>query len=226
VMVGVNEPDLSEVTPGIHRLEAEKILGERLWHVGVADGLSYNIYQYEVGQPARPIFGAVSYVMTFLSLGVMERVMSDGLNFGPVKQVAVGYDGKDRVVSVSRSWSIESTIVGPCRRQRYLLPTDSGVPDATRPGSATGFYASLPSSLKGSARVKATVNGQKLQRKNVMLPPGRHEVSYGGRVAIVDLLPGRHYRLERKSVMGHERSRPFLWIEDIDSREVLHCILP
>lgn len=224
-MVGVGEPDLAQINPGLQRSAAEKILGERLWHVGAADGLTYDIYQYQKEQSARPILGLVVLGLDFLSLGSLE-LMDHPHDFRPAEQVAVAYDNQGRVVFVSKPWTVSDT--GPCRRQRYLIPEGSGVPASTCPVPVKDLSGAALNSaiLEDDDQDIETIDGHVPEEDVMELPPGRHEVDNHGVVATVEFFPGRRYRVEHEHFYGYARYRPFIFIEDVDSRETLVCINP
>ena len=233
--IGIDGPDFTKIKPGTQRIDAEKILGKRLWHVGVADGLNYDIYQFEAEQNADPMLGAIILGLDFISLGSFELELNDPLNFMRVKQVALAYDDQDRVAYVSNPWLLDKE-VGPCRRQRYLLQL-AGVTTKPRPEPLTGLALSSPSNAKldmdipWNEKIVASVDGHELEDSSVELPSGHHEVKVdydGGRTdtATVELLPGRFYRLKLKKIYGYARMHPFYLIEDVNSGEVLHCVPP
>lgn len=225
--VGVSEPNLTEIKPLDRRSDAEKILGERLWHVGVADGLTYDIYQFESEQPPRPILGVGAIVMDFITLGLFELSMHPR----EAKQVAVAYDSQERVVFVSKLWPVIPD--GPCRRQRYLIPADSGVPVTASPKPVTGLARSTPN----TARLESgdwslfgwypiSVDGHEFKEKVIELPSGNHEIRYFGFVTAAELLPGRVYRLKTESFFGYKKSKPFFFIEDVNTGEAVQCVPP
>jgi len=229
--IGVSEPNLTEIKPFDRRSDAEKMLGERLWHVGVADGLTYNIYQFESDQPPRPMLAVGAIVMDIITVGLFELSVQPR-NLTEAKQVAVAYDRKERVVFVSKPWPIMS--VGPCRRQRSLIPADSGVPVTARPEPVVGLARSTPSTAKlGLMKhlfgwYPVSVDGREFKGNVIELPSGNHEISsrYWGSFATVELLPGRVYQLKTENYYGYKKSKWFFFIEDVISSEVLQCIPP
>ena len=231
VMFGVSEPNLAEIKPGSQRSDAEKVLGKRLWHVGVADGLTYDIYQFESEQPTRPMIGVGVLFADIITLGELELSVHPQ-DLTPAKQVAVAYDVQGRVDFVSKPWPVEA--VGPCRRQRSLLPADSGVPATVRPGSISGSSGSRENVSKLDVDVwgiprwmmVVSIDGNEFKGNVIELPPGHHEIIYHGRPATVELLPGRRYRLGREHFFGYKKANSFYFIEDVDSREILHCVPP
>jgi len=240
-MVGVGEPDFTKIQPTHSRTQVEQVLGKRLWRAGNANGFTYDIYQYKAGQRARPVTGTAVLAFDVISFGLFEYNVADAKKYAPVKQVAVSYDEHDRVQSVSPPWSVNQ--VGPCRRSRNLIPPNSAVPATARPSPLPGL--SGPSgglaSLEVEHRIHAQVDGVKLEKRTIQLPPGLHAVSfstvlggsilygsmsisYDGHFADVELMPGRQYRLKTTRLYGGYRSREdFFWIEDVESGEVLAC---
>lgn len=230
-MFGVNEPNLAELKPGTNRSEVEKNLGERLWHVGVAEELTYDVYQFESEQPAKPISGVLILAFDFFLLGGPELGYHPR-DLNPAKQVAVAYDSLDQVVFVSKPWSVEF-VRGPCRRKRSLLPADSGVPATARPKVVIELAGSTPSTARmemdfwdpwGVAIIR--VDDYEYNKKSIELSPGSHKVEIYGPGETIELLSGRIYRIKNESFVGYERSHPFRFIEDVESREVLQCVPP
>lgn len=229
ILVGVREPDLADVKPGIPRADAEKILGDRYWHVGTGDGLTYDIYQYEQEKAPNPLLAAIGLGVDYITVGLLELCLSvsDLEDFELSSQVVVAYDAQDLAVFVSKPW--EALFVGPCRRQRQAVPANSGVPANVRPSPQKGLAVSKPDFAKFDDKIRAveTIDGRVPEEYVVELPPGRHLIRYyHGDVAEVELMPGRLYRLTRKSYCGYARSNPFYYLEDVDSGEVLHCNAP
>lgn len=232
VMVGISEPNLAEIKPLDKRSKAEKILGKRLWHVGVADGLTFDIYQYEEDKPPRPSLGVLVLVMEFITFGIGElQDKQPPWLLTPVKQVAVAYDGQDRVVFVSTPWPVEA--VGPCRRQRYLIPADYGVPVTASPEPLIGLARSTPNTAKLELQghlfgwYPVSVDGHEFKEKVVELPSGKHEISDRGVVANVELMPGRLYRMNSKLFSEYNKKSKWIhFIEDVNSGEALHCVPP
>jgi hypothetical protein len=241
-MVGVREPDLTRIQPGDPRSQAERMLGKRLWRPGSAEGLTYDVYQYEAGRPAEPLWGTAVLILDVYTLGMAELPAADARKFAPVKQVAVAYDEQDRVRLVSQPWQVPGGTFEPCRRMRSVLPADSGVPSTAHPSPTDRppGVALEVAILELDSPIHATIDGRKVEGSVVELPPGRHTVDYqaslGGSVmygatvlsrygsAEVELLPGRLYRLKHKRFYGWPRKRAdIFWIEDVDSGETLHC---
>lgn len=244
LMVGVSEPDLTKIQPSDERAHVERMLGERLWRLGLADGLTYDIYQYKASQPTRPGWGAVALGLDVLSLGIMEFNVRDAMKARPVKQVAVAYDEQDRVRFMSQPWGV--AVVGPCRRMRSLVPADSGVPSTVRPSPIAHPVgsASEVAILELDRQVHVMVDGREIEGHVVELPPGGHDVDYSavlggshlyGAVLLpynetfgyVELLPGRRYRVERERFYpGYRQRADVFWIEDVGSGETLKCDWP
>ena len=244
VIVGVREPDLTSIQTGDQRSRVESMLGKRLWRPGLADGLTYDIYQFEAGRPARPLFGAMGLGLDVLSMGIMEFNTKDLRKFAPAKQVAVAYDEQDRVRFVSPPWLVKTD--GPCKRLRSHLPADSGVPSTARPSPGVHLdgSASEVATLELDSQIQVTIDGRKIEGRVVELPPGRHTVDYsaalGGSIlygaillsyddilADVELVPGRRYRLKRDRLYpGYQQRADVFWIEDVESGETLHCAWP
>jgi hypothetical protein len=232
-MVGVREPDPTRIKADDQRSQVEKTLGERLWRAGSADGVTYDIYQYEAARPADPGHGAAHILGDILTLGATAAQRADAKALSaPFKQVAVAYDERDRVRFVSRPWSVGSP--EPCRRMRSLLPVDSGVPSNARPsplaertGSASGS-TTLTWSWGNRGLVKA-IDGHKPEERVVELRPGLHKVELAAylnkEVVDVELLPGRRYRVNAESfIPGGGTGLDVTWIEDVESEEVLACV--
>jgi hypothetical protein len=224
MIVGVHEPNLSRIQPTDQRSQVEKTLGERLWRAGSADGLTYEIYQYEEARPAHPILGTIGLGLDVLSFGVLEAEAGDARQlFAPVKQVAVTYDDQDRVVSLSRPWSVDA--VGPCRRMRSLLPADSGVPPTAQPAPRADRTASASrvATLKFAWLDRGfvmSIDGRKPEARVLELAAGLHKVND----AAVELLPGRLYRMKSDLFIPQPgESVTIVWIEDTESGETLHC---
>ena len=226
MMVGVSEPDLTKIQPSDQRSQAEKTLGERLWRAGLANGVTYDIYEYEAAQPARPFWGMGMGVAEALTFGSAEMELHNRRKmFCPFKQVAIAYDAQDRVLFVSRPWSVVAP--PPCRRMRSLLPADSGVPSTARPSLAADRpdSASKVAILKlGRAGTNVTIDSFEPEGRLVELTPGLHKVNY----ADVEILPGREYILQHEEFFIEAGDRTYervFWIEDIDSGETLYCSL-
>lgn len=225
-MVGVNEPDLEKIGIGVPRAAVEKTLGKCLWYVGEADGLSYNIYQFENEKPAKPVSGVLIMGLDYITLGTMELGLRHSRDFGQAKQVAVAYDHKNQVAFVSKPWPAQD--IGPCRRQRFLIPKDSGIPTTAHPAPLIGLNDSvLNTAILDDADLEVkTIDGHVPEEAIIELQPGHHKVKHHGYVATVEFFPGRHYRMDHESFYGVARSRPFYFIEDVDSRETLMCLNP
>jgi hypothetical protein len=165
-----------------------------------------------------------------LSLGIMEYNMIDVMKADPVKQVAIAYDEQDRVRFVSQPWPVIRT--GPCRRMRSLVPANFGIPSTVRPSPMAHPVSSASdiAILELDSQIHA-IDGRKLEGRVIWksvvveLPPGHHTVNYSSAVlADVELLPGRLYRVKReRSYPGYQTRVDFVWIEDVDSGEILHC---
>ncbi len=225
VMVGVDEPDLAEIKTGSERIVVEKILGKRLWYVGVSDELSYDIYQYDKERPAEPLLGIAFLGLDVFTLGSLDLMAHPG-DFGHAEQVAVAYDNQDHVAFVSKPWPAQD--VGPCRRQRYQIPKDAGVPADTHPMPLQGLSgADLNTAVleDGDLEVEA-IDGQVPKEKVIKLLPGYREVKHHGYVATAEFYPGRHYRMEHEHFYGYEGYSPFIFIEDVGSRETSLCLNP
>jgi len=244
LMVGVSEPDLTKIQPADERSHVERMLGERLWRLGLADGLTYDIYQYKATQPARPVLGTVALGLDVLSLGIMEFNLRDAMKARPVSQVAVAYDEQDRVRFVSQPWDVAA--VGPCRRMRSLVPADSGVPSTIHPCPMAHRVSSASevAILELDRQLHVMIDGREIEGHVVELPPGRHAVDYSailggshlyGAVLLpydetfgyVEVLPGRLYRVKRERFYpGYRERADVFWIEDVDSGETLKCDWP
>jgi hypothetical protein len=202
-MVGVREPDLTRIKPDDQRSQVEKILGERLWRAGSADGVTYDIYQYEAARPADPGHGAAQLLQGILTFGATAAQRADAKAISaPFKQLAVAYDARDRVRFVSQPWSVNSP--KPCRGMRSLLPADSGVPSNARPSpladrtSSASESATLTWSWGNRGFVKG-IDGHKPEERVVELRPGLHKVQLAAYLneenVDVELLPSRRYRV-------------------------------
>ncbi|HXZ97377.1 MAG TPA: hypothetical protein VEG37_10100 [Burkholderiales bacterium] len=222
-MVGHSEPDPTKIQAGDTRDQAESVLGKRLWRPGSADGLTCDIYEYEVEQPADPASGALMLVLDVLSGGAPEFLALAGKNLTR-EQVVVAYDEQDRVRFVSKPWTVDGT-VSQCSRRRSLLPADSGVCSTARPspmdqpaGAASGVTV-----LELDRGVRAWVDGRKTEGRVVKLSPGHHTLNYPyGVSAEVELFPGRLYCLKTEE----HSSADLFWIEDVQSGETLRCDWP
>lgn len=243
-LIGIKEPDLTKIRPKNHRIQVERILGKRLWHLGTADGLTYDIYQYDAEHPARPVAGIFILGVDYFFLGMPEGVFHDSLTqFQDVKQVAVAYDEQDYVRFISKPWEVPAP--GPCRRMRCLLPADSNVPLDARPSPMVqeGGVVSETATLEIDKKIHVIIDGRKIEERVVELSPGHHAVSfsselggsfmlgsmslsYDGMSTDVELLPGRRYRVKTKRYHGWGTRADAFWIEDVDSGETLYCAWP
>lgn len=241
IMVGVSEPDLATIRQGDQRSHVEKTLGKRLWRVGSAGELTYDIYQYQKERPAQPFLGATGLFMDYITLGMMEGNLVDVKEFEPAKQLSVAYDEHDRVRFVSQPWFVRA--VGPCKRMRCVVPPDSGVPSAAGPLPVAGEFGTAPPPAipEVDRQIQVRIDGHQAEKRVVELPPGRHTLNYsaalGGSVMLgpmirsydgvfadVELLSGRLYRLKRDRFYPGVGIRvDIFWIEDADSGEVLQC---
>jgi hypothetical protein len=242
LMVGVREPDFGRIQIGGTRHQVEQVLGRRLWRAGSADSLIYDVYQYKTRRPAKPLWGVMALGFDVYSLGLTEFLFKDAGQFAPVKQVSVAYNEQNRVRFVSHTWLVPEDIVGPCRRMRALFPADSAVPPTARPTPTDRppGTASDVAILERNRAFHTRIDGHKLERRLVELPPGRHAVDFHASVygsilvgpmhrsydvsTEVELLPGRRYRLKsgRFYVWGGDRIDVF-WIEDVGSGETLQA---
>ncbi len=239
--LGVREPDLARIKPTVSRSEVEKTLEHPRWRAGSADGLSYDIYEYKSAQPPQRLAGVVTLGFDLFTLGLVEYNLADMVKNGPASQVAVAYDGDDRVRFVSRPWPVGPDTVGPCRSSRGLLPSDSGVPSTAHPSPQPGRASSV-ATLRVGRRPQVTLDVRKVDRHVVELPPGPYAMNCDVRTercvlcdasslfscnagyANTELLAGRVYRLRRTRLyFGFERE-DILWLEDADSRETVRCI--
>ena len=238
IATGVREPDLAKIQPGDPRSKVEQIREDTLWRADSAEGLVYNIYQFDRGQSPAPHWGAFMLLVDMYTFGLSELQQAGAHEqFGRVKQVAVTYDEEGRVQSVSAPWEVPEGVFGPCRRMRSLIPKDAGVPPSARPPLPDG--ATEATILEIDGRVEATVDGRKVEGRSVTLPPGHHRVDYEATVggsamlgpmstthrgsAEVELLPGRRYRLDTTRFRGWGARADLFWIEDVDSGETVFC---
>jgi len=236
IMRGATEPDFSKVQPADKRSHVESALGERLWRVGSADGVTYDIYQYEADRPAQPLRGAGFFVAEAITFGTEELELGLFRESWPIKQVAVGYDAQDRVRFVSSPWSVNAA--PPCRRMRSLLPSNSGIPSTAHPSPMAdpGAPASELAIVRigwGYRGIGLTVDGHKADKRVFELSPGHHKVNaeptsilHTGSDADVELFAGRFYSLKSDSYMTPSEFVDFYWIEDVDSGETIHCFDP
>lgn len=244
-MVGNSEPDLTRIQQNDPRSQVERIFDKRLWRPGSAEGLTYDVYQYEASRPPEPLWGIFVLGLSVYTLGMLELLqVGAGDETASVKQVVVAYDEQGRVRFVSEPWAVPEGKFGPCRRMRSVLPADSGVPSSAHPSPADGptGVALETAILELDGRIEATVDGRKVEGQTVELPPGRHRVDYqaslGGSVmsgpmfssydasAEVDLLPGRVYRMDTKRFYGASSRADLFWIEDVESGETVYCAWP
>lgn len=229
LMIGVSEPSLANIQLGDNRSKAEWILGKPLWRVGVADGLTYDIYQYPVARSAQPVLGAAGLVIDAFSLGMLG-LTSDPEEFEPVKQIGVAFDGEDRVRFVSMPWMV--SYPGACKRMRSNLPLNSGIPTTVKPipRANTINSSSTLATLELVSPTHAKLDGRGVDGPVIEISAGRHTLSYyefGNKsgfdftvVLDVEFLPGRIYRLDSKTFSSYTH---VAWVEDVDSGEVLQC---
>ena len=233
MLLGSNEPDLTKIALGGQRSQVEKILGKRLWNLGLEGGLTYDIYQYTASQQAQPIKGALLFGLDYLLLGLPEIAgsMDNDVDFDPVKQVCVAYDEQDFIRFVSQPWPVGS--IGACRSMRSRLPANYGLPLAARPSSAVTKHSVSEQNLaviEIEWDIYGTIDGREIespklsvQAKVIELQPGSHAFrdNYGASLQF-ELFSGRLYRL--KSARGTLRKGfKILWIEDVASSETLAC---
>lgn len=239
VIVGESEPSISNIQLGDPRTKAEKVIGKPLWHAGIADGLTYEIYQYTAERPAEPWIAPLVLLYYPMTLGMLELLAIDAKEFDQVKQIAVAYDAEGFVRVVSEPWLVSD--LGACRRMRSLIPSDSGIPVAAKP-SPQGDQI-VPASTRASLHMVkpsyATLDGHGVDGPVVSLAAGHHTLRYavcdstkgwgplsrmkGPCREIVwdfELLPGRVYRLNREDYWP---PATVAWIEDIDSGETIQC---
>jgi hypothetical protein len=234
-IAGVREPNLDKFKQAGNRFQVEKVLGQPIWSPGSADGLNYEVYQFRPAEPARPTRGAVIFAVDALTLGLMEFNISRMDPSRAVKQVAVAYDARDEVRSVSKDWLVSDGWMmdtpGPGPRSRSSLPAEAGVPATAHPAPLA-----RPDDPEGQSAIlewgmffHVTVDGEPLPGRKARLKPGSHLVEYRHQtehdvLARVDLWPGRAYYLMAEfpnntaGIPGHS------WIEDEDSHEILWCI--
>jgi hypothetical protein len=233
LIVGAREPELAQLQPAQQRSQVEAVLGHRLWNAGVADGLTYDIYQFKAHQPMRPISGTFLLGLDFFTAGITEFNLADVKNFAPVKQLAVTYDTQDRVRHISAPWFVETA--EPSRRLRSLVPPNAGIPTnaypsplttgtGTNPMTAivnfpifTGLFNTLPAQL----------DGRKIQGHTATVTAGWHTIDYNTLSARVKLYPGRVYRLvEERYYPAMDTAVTIDWIEDVNSNETLCSTWP
>jgi hypothetical protein len=244
--IGIREPKLTSLNVGDTRAQVEGRLGKRLWRPGSADGLTYDIYQYQAALPAAPWWGVFGFAMDFFTLGLSELTFREGMKSLPLKQVAVAYDEMDRMRFVSQPWGVPTGLVGPCAATRSLLPGNSGVPATASPTIEQAAVGSRLVTLDfGSTHVRdiSLIDGVKPKERFVELPPGQHTVKFNGRLGgsvllsaarltsygdslEVQLLRGRVYRLKHQRVRSLEARADVFWIEDVHSGETLQCASP
>ena len=228
IMIGEGEPDFEKIRLGDNRNKVEKILGQREWQLGDANGLSYEIYQFKAGRPPNPLLGTAAYAFDMITLGFLE-VGYEPNQLAPVKQLSVGYDSNGYVRSVTKPWIVEK--FGGCTRMRSAVPNDLGLPLAVRvaPTQQSAFSDIAPARLQLDRVV--TLDGNSVGSSTVELHPGRHELSFHGyfprRMGSFPVsltftsLPGQHYRLRIEEFWPYLMN--FL-IENTDSRETLDCV--
>lgn len=96
--------DVSSVRPGADRHTVETIVGPpfREWSTGA--GIRYCVYSYDGGRPGSGADASAMLIMDVISAGLFEFFIllgTDGFErSGLPKQMAVAYDGSDRVVGV------------------------------------------------------------------------------------------------------------------------------
>ena len=225
LMIGATEPDLTKIPLGGHRSQAEEVLGERLWRLGLDGGLTYDIYQYKATREAQPISGAFVLAVDSFALGLTEMQYWEQRKFFLVKQVCVAYDDRDFIRFVSQSWPVPDDTLGPCRRKRTLLPINSGIPLDARPSSAGTNQSDSASNLaivEVDLNVSGTIDNLKIDKPRVFeLPPGFHTFKddYGIGFSF-ELFSGRLYRLKDYKV---NRLLHLLYVEDVNSGETIQC---
>jgi hypothetical protein len=244
LMMGAREPELASFKPGDTRLKVERKLGRPVWHLGSAEDLIYDVYQFEAERPPEPRWGGVALGFAFFTLGQSELWMRDARSFAPVKQVAVAYDGEGRVAVVSEAWEVQGGVPPPCKRMRRYMTADEAhaslaelarVVPAVDDASAAGIVEMRPTWVGFEIPVEATVNGQPQQGKVIELPPGLHTFEFRAEVsgryvrtysmsAVLGVLPGRVYRLKQKRYYAFGGGADDLfWIEDVRSGETVYC---
>jgi hypothetical protein len=210
LFLGVKEPDLTMLPHAENRREVERILGKRLWNAGSADGLTYDVYQFDVAKPAKPLEGLEMLRWEAIFL-IPEIDAFFSTKCEPAKQVAVTYDEEDGVHFVSRPWLAEGC--GPQRRMRSGLPADSGVPEGAcllsklRAGSVqkatTLQWPRLPA---GYGFRNVIIDGRTTEGHMLELSPGHHTITatikinhgdhHTATFTDIELLSGRSYNLE------------------------------
>jgi hypothetical protein len=225
---------------GDKRTQVQKILGKRLWRLGFANGLTYDVYQYVADRPANPVLGVIGFGLDYLSLGLTEFAARDLKDFDPVKQVCIAYDDQDRVSFISKPLLVK--VAGPCRHMRALWANNSDIPLTAKPFPDTYQVDSetKPAILKLDRGVDVTIDGQIIKESEVELSPGIHKLSYnaelGGSIMYgaaflqynnvfgdFELFPGRRYRLNRERFYPGQARVDIFWIEDVESGETLKC---
>jgi len=245
MMTGTKEPDITGIRPGDQRSSVEKLLGKPLWSPGMAHGVSYVVYEWEIEREAEPGKASLALFLDYLSLGAFEKVLADAGEFECVKQIAVGYDEHGRVHSVSPdTWY--ACEPGPCRRMRHLVPADSGVHSDARPPSmvSSEHAGEAIATLEVQRSIdEVIVDGQKHSERIITLAAGPHSVTYatvlGGSIMLgpmlqgyqasfddMELLAGRLYRLQTKRFYFWGGRTDVFWLEDADSKETLACAGP
>lgn len=245
MMTGTQEPDIANIHLGDHRSSVEKLLGAPLWSPGIADGVSYEVYQWEIER--QPELGKASFALfaDYLSLGLFEMTLKDVEEFECHKQIAVGYDEQGRVYSVSPdTWY--ACEPGPCKRMRSRMPADSSVPPAARPPSvrSSDHSGEAMATLEVDSYIhKVIVDGQPRSERDIALPAGLHSIAYatelGGSIMLgpmlqryranfegVELLAGRVYRLQTERFYFWGGRADVFWLEDVESKETLGCAVP
>ncbi len=242
-LLGADEPDLAAIKLGASREDAESHLGGRLWSPGSADGLTYEVYQYDVERPSLPLMAFAALCIDVITLGFAEYGLAHAREFAPFKQVAVGYDGKDKVRFVSQPWTVADNKIGPGRRTRAALASGAALAARPEPGGDKSVRASHFAVLDLGSWGGVTIDGRKAGGRRVELLPGFHrikaeqEIMVPGRllpsfpdykvVADVELIAGHAYRADLKLFRGwpHGKAHVF-WIEDLGTGEVLYCAWP
>jgi len=234
-MVGHRAPDVGSIVPGVTRADAERMLGVRLCRLGVADAVTYDVYQFDASRPANPAAGAAVMLADLFTLGLMETTPRAHRRAWPVRQVAIGYDDTNRIRFVSKAWAGTSTDCG-CMRSRF--PSDTGIPATAIPAPLAGA-ATLDATFAWDSAFTVIVDGHSVAGNPTRLSAGTHEIEFrsslrgsfmygasGNGYAIyadVTLQAGRAYRLEHEPYSVASGTRDVFWIRDTESNEVLHC---
>lgn len=241
--LGVSEPEVSAIQLGQTRGQVEKILGERLWRLGSSEGVTYDIYQFEKAQRARPVAGLATFLMDYITLGLFEGMVADCKEGEWVKQIGIGYDDGDTVRFVSEPWGVGGG--GPCRRMRSLVPAASGLPLNAKPAPVADpeRRASERATLEIESGINVLIDDRRVDGPRVDLRAGRHTLSHdtvlGGSVmygatifrkadtfADLHFAAGRLYRLQTERFYCVNDRVIVFWLDDVDSGEVLACSLP